>query len=248
MSLNDPKPQEFAFGGHDNPRITGIFAIPAGTAPSRMPGLRYYTEIKLGKAFGSAWRKEFTKGSTLRICTTNAPSSNHDLEVRSIGSKLGSGPSLLSLLRGTTDDASTVNQDIQDDVDNADSDGGVSEGITYMSRDQRRAWRLIEQMKKSDEWRGTRYQLLTRNCNTFTQELVYKLTGTRAPAWINRAAWVATSIPCIVPNGWLDDVEETAPDAPSGGSLVSDTHRQNGASVLSAPSTTEPMSVRNHGA
>lgn len=29
-----------------------------------------------------------------------------------------------------------------------------------------------------------------RNCNTFTEELVWRLTGVRPPAWINRASWV----------------------------------------------------------
>jgi hypothetical protein len=84
-----------------------------------------------------------------------------------------------------------------------------------------------------------------RNCNTFTHEVVWRLTGRRAPAWLNRAAWVrthgptlallhahnridrllrcqvATAIPCIVPAGWIDDADEAAPTAAD-----SDSHSQ----------------------
>lgn len=36
-----------------------------------------------------------------------------------------------------------------------------------------------------------------RNCNTFTHEVVWRLTGRRAPAWLNRAAWVRTRGPTL---------------------------------------------------
>lgn len=47
-----------------------------------------------------------------------------------------------------------------------------------------------------------------RNCNNFSNELAYRLTGKRIPHWINRAAWVATSVPCLIPEGWIDNEEE----------------------------------------
>jgi hypothetical protein len=56
---------------------------------------------------------------------------------------------------------------------------------------------LIEDMKKEPEWRATRYHLLAKNCNSFTSELCYRLTGRQAPAFINRAAWLAQSLPCL---------------------------------------------------
>lgn len=37
-----------------------------------------------------------------------------------------------------------------------------------------------------------RVHSVDRNCNSFTDELLYRLTGKRSPAWINRAAWVRT--------------------------------------------------------
>lgn len=56
---------------------------------------------------------------------------------------------------------------------------------------------LIEDMKKEPEWLATRYHLLAKNCNSFTNELCYRLTGRQAPAFINRAAWLAQSLPCL---------------------------------------------------
>lgn len=63
---------------------------------------------------------------------------------------------------------------------------------------------LIDSMKEEPEWRAVRYNLLTHNCNDFTAELVRRLTGKTAPGWLNRAAWVGQSLPCLVPEGWLD--------------------------------------------
>ncbi|KAK4055168.1 hypothetical protein OIV83_000448 [Microbotryomycetes sp. JL201] len=230
----DPQPQEFAFGGHDNPRLTGVFSVLAGTAPSRMPGLRYYTELKLGKAFGPAWRREPRHGTKKESDASKKP--------RSLAETLRSGPSLVSLVRGRSNSSATK-------VDNEDEsdDEGADDGTTYMSRDQRRAWRIIQDMKAAEEWRGTSYNLLRRNCNTFTQDLVYRLTGQHAPGWINRAAWVATSLPCIVPAGWVDDAEEAAPDAPPDGSLTPNIANAGEAvhgPVARAPSASEPM--RSH--
>ncbi|KAM0793516.1 hypothetical protein ACM66B_000955 [Microbotryomycetes sp. NB124-2] len=199
-----------------------------------MPGLRFYTEIKLGTAFGARWRKQFRQGSSK---DARGAASQSTL---SLAKSLGSGPSLVSLVRGRANSSAQVN----DDDDDADSDdGGVEDGITYMSRDQRRAWRIIRELQSSEEWRGTKYNLLQRNCNTFTQELVYRLTGQHAPAWINRAAWVATSVPCIVPAGWVDDVEEVAPDAPPDGSLALDTPSaaRSPRVTRTGPSPSEPM-------
>ena len=38
------------------------------------------------------------------------------------------------------------------------------------------------------QYTGQSYNLLTRNCNHFTDELVQRLCDTSAPAWINRLA------------------------------------------------------------
>ena len=63
----------------------------------------------------------------------------------------------------------------------------------------------------SDEFIGTSYNLLTRNCNHFTSYLCQKLTGTPAPGWLNRAASIGVALPCVVPRDWIEPPEyETA--------------------------------------
>ncbi|KHN98626.1 UPF0326 protein hag1 [Metarhizium album ARSEF 1941] len=63
----------------------------------------------------------------------------------------------------------------------------------------------------SDEFLGTSYNLLTKNCNHFTSYLCQKLTGNSGPAWLNRAANIGVALPCVVPREWIEPPEyETA--------------------------------------
>ncbi|KAF8966999.1 hypothetical protein BGZ46_000266 [Entomortierella lignicola] len=34
--------------------------------------------------------------------------------------------------------------------------------------------------------------------------MAYRLTGSRPPAWINRAAKLGTMFPCVVPQDWVE--------------------------------------------
>ncbi|KAL6779866.1 DESI3 [Auxenochlorella protothecoides x Auxenochlorella symbiontica] len=52
-------------------------------------------------------------------------------------------------------------------------------------------------------FRGNAYHLLQQNCNTFSDELCYRLTGQRAPPWVNRLANFAVSLHCLLPQGWV---------------------------------------------
>ncbi|KAH9835079.1 DUF862-domain-containing protein [Teratosphaeria destructans] len=66
----------------------------------------------------------------------------------------------------------------------------------------------------SQEFLGTNYNLLTNNCNHFTSALCQRLTGKPAPGWLNRAAGIGLSLPCIVPREWIDPPDcETAEGA-----------------------------------
>ncbi|GAA5823379.1 hypothetical protein JCM3770_006845 [Rhodotorula araucariae] len=220
----DPAPVEWAFGGHDDPGVSGIFSVPAGTAATRMPGLRSYMTLELGEAFGDDWRRVFGRESRV---ADDSPSRQGSLSPRSWGGKseqdgLVAGPpyegwaavNSRSTVNLSGADAEDPFSDPPPDEDDED-DGGASDGTEYMSRAERRAFRIIEAMRRDSEWNGTRYRLLEKNCNTFTHELVWRLTGRRAPAWLNRAAWVATSIPCIVPTGWIDDADDAPPTSAS---------------------------------
>ncbi|KAG6011805.1 hypothetical protein E4U43_008119 [Claviceps pusilla] len=63
----------------------------------------------------------------------------------------------------------------------------------------------------SEEFLGTSYNLLTRNCNHFTSYLCQKLTGNPGPGWLNRAASIGVALPCVVPREWIQPPEyETA--------------------------------------
>ena len=63
----------------------------------------------------------------------------------------------------------------------------------------------------SDEFLGTSYNVLTKNCNHFTSYLCQRLTGTPAPSWLNRAASIGVALPCMVPRDWIEPPEyETA--------------------------------------
>lgn len=56
----------------------------------------------------------------------------------------------------------------------------------------------------SDEFPGTAYNLLTKNCNHFTSYLCRRLTGRPGPAWLNRAASIGVALPCVVPRDWIE--------------------------------------------
>lgn len=56
----------------------------------------------------------------------------------------------------------------------------------------------------SDEFQGTAYNLLTKNCNHFTASLCQRLTGRPGPGWLNRAASIGVAFPCVVPREWIE--------------------------------------------
>ncbi|KAK4165724.1 PPPDE putative peptidase domain-containing protein [Cladorrhinum sp. PSN259] len=59
----------------------------------------------------------------------------------------------------------------------------------------------------SEEFMGTAYNLLTKNCNHFTSHLCQKLTGRPGPGWLNRAASIGVALPCVVPRDWIEPPE-----------------------------------------
>lgn len=59
----------------------------------------------------------------------------------------------------------------------------------------------------SDEFTGTSYNLLSRNCNHFTEEFVKRLNNKTIPYWINRAAKLGNMFPCVVPWEWIQPPE-----------------------------------------
>lgn len=70
----------------------------------------------------------------------------------------------------------------------------------------------------SNEFQGTAYNLLTKNCNHFTSHLCQRLTGRNGPGWLNRAASIGVALPCIVPRDWIEPPEYDT----QGGDLLED--------------------------
>src|SRR5690242_21132261 len=80
----------------------------------------------------------------------------------------------------------------------------------------------------SEEFQGTSYNLLTKNCNHFTSYLCEKLTGRPAPAWVNRAASIGVALPCVVPREWIAPPDYDTAD----GELLDEDFEDEGSSML----------------
>lgn len=64
----------------------------------------------------------------------------------------------------------------------------------------------------SEQFHGTSYNILTKNCNHFTSHLCLKLTGTPGPSWLNRAASIGVALPCVIPREWIESPEYAVTD------------------------------------
>ncbi|EPQ29739.1 uncharacterized protein PFL1_02959 [Pseudozyma flocculosa PF-1] len=62
----------------------------------------------------------------------------------------------------------------------------------------------LQAMRQDATWCGTRYDLLARNCNHFTDAACRLLVGTGIPGWINRSANLGRSVVWAVPKSLLD--------------------------------------------
>ena len=92
------------------------------------------------------------------------------------------------------------------------------QGITYMSREEIQT--LVRDV--SARFPGSAYNLLSNNCNHFTNHMIRALTQREAPAWINRASRVGTMLPCLVPSAWIDPPEADFIVSPDGSEADTD--------------------------
>ncbi|GAB4828314.1 hypothetical protein Ancab_035310 [Ancistrocladus abbreviatus] len=51
----------------------------------------------------------------------------------------------------------------------------------------------------ASEYHGDTYHLITKNCNHFTDDLAFRLTGKHIPRWVNRLARVGALCSCLLP-------------------------------------------------
>ena len=64
----------------------------------------------------------------------------------------------------------------------------------------------------SDEYWGPTYHILTRNCNSFSDELCRALVGIGVPKWLNRLAYFGSLVRCVLP----DELGGTPPTPAAG--------------------------------
>ena len=107
----------------------------------------------------------------------------------------------------------------------------------------------------SSEFPGKDYNLLSNNCNHFTNRVCKALTHREAPAWINRASKVGVLMPCIIPkemlsppdgdslDGWNDEEEDELEDD-TYGMLESARRSGNAAKVRDSDGRVIPASER----
>ena len=72
---------------------------------------------------------------------------------------------------------------------------------------------LLRQMA-AEGFESANYSMLTRNCNSFSNALIFRLTGNHAPEWLNRAARFGVRI------GIREEPAETRPANPQEGARI----------------------------
>ncbi|KAI4335771.1 hypothetical protein L6164_014382 [Bauhinia variegata] len=51
----------------------------------------------------------------------------------------------------------------------------------------------------ASEYHGDTYHLISKNCNHFTDDVWYRLTGKRVPGWVNQLARLGALCSCLLP-------------------------------------------------
>ncbi|CAN0909988.1 DeSI-like protein At4g17486 [Linum grandiflorum] len=58
--------------------------------------------------------------------------------------------------------------------------------------------------RQSANYNGDTYHLIFKNCNHFSQDICYKLTGKSIPKWVNRLAKIGSVCNCVLPETLRD--------------------------------------------
>jgi len=66
---------------------------------------------------------------------------------------------------------------------------------------QQEIQKIVDEL--SADYAGNSYNPLTRNCNTFSDELCFRVLGIRIPSYVNRLANFGSAISCIFPSSGL---------------------------------------------
>lgn len=68
--------------------------------------------------------------------------------------------------------------------------------------------KLIDSLREN--WSGSEYSLLRKNCNSFSEELIFRLNGKTVPTWLNRMSYIGRNFSCLFPK----DFDNNAPVQP----------------------------------
>ncbi|CAN1173107.1 DeSI-like protein At4g17486 [Linum perenne] len=60
---------------------------------------------------------------------------------------------------------------------------------------------------QSGSYNGDMYHLIFKNCNHFSQDICYRLTGKSIPKWVNRLAKIGSVCNCVLPETLRDPSE-----------------------------------------
>lgn len=124
-----------------------------------MSGLREYLNVECGTCFGEEWERVFGPKRRRRSGVRREGSEEK-------GAREWAARSTTALNTEAGSSRVSLGEDpfrdpVRDEEDEwEEEDAGARDGTEYMTRTERKAWRIIEAMKKEDEWGGTRYQLL----------------------------------------------------------------------------------------
>ncbi|KAG6556190.1 hypothetical protein Mapa_002131 [Marchantia paleacea] len=68
----------------------------------------------------------------------------------------------------------------------------------------------------ADDYSGNTYHLIVKNCNHFTNDVCYRLTGKEIPGWVNRLAGIGLFCNCLLPESLQVPVAGNAADGYEG--------------------------------
>ncbi|KAL7604557.1 hypothetical protein Lser_V15G17647 [Lactuca serriola] len=69
--------------------------------------------------------------------------------------------------------------------------------IGWTEKNLREVRRIMEDL--AEDYKGISYNLITKNCNHFCNDVCVRLTGNSIPSWINRLARIGFLCNCIIP-------------------------------------------------
>ncbi|KDO30954.1 hypothetical protein SPRG_04142 [Saprolegnia parasitica CBS 223.65] len=131
------------------------------------------------------------------------------------------------------------------------ADGAVfreSIPMGYFEGSSNDARQVLDELRS--EFQGHQYNLLTKNCNTFSNELCLRLLGVPIPAYVNRMAYLGSFLSCLLPRELTGQAPVEADSTPTTANTPRASYTSFGGSGISlrgtAPSTDtdEDMEVR----